>query len=562
LNTIEFYNSQADSFQQQYLSQTAEAVHGSWLHDFIPASGQVLDVGAGVGRDAKWLAELGLDVVAVEPALGLRAHGQTLTNNHSVYWLDDQLPSLAKTYQLQTKFDLILLSAVWMHIPASQRERSFRKLSNLLKPSGRLVISLRHGESPDARVMYPVSVDELANYAQQQGLSVKAVISDDDKLKRLDVFWETVVLELPDDGSGAFPTVRNILMNDSRSSTYKLALIRVLLRIADGYPGSVLRREKECVILPLGLVSLLWARQYKPLLDLQVQQTSHTNKGLGFIKEQGWLKLQSRASSDFSIGNLFISDDAKALDKMLRDIGVTIKNMPAKFITLPNTDKQVFEVEVFRKTFKGDSLFTDLETLSKYGEFSVPTKIWDLMSLYACWIEPVAISEWINVMMSYENNKTQFDERQLFLALIWINPERTTVIARRKVESIKFSGRSVHCVWSDSKLHDNYHIDHCLPFARWPNNDLWNLLPTSNKSNLEKSDKLASSQRLHSAKENIQHWWTEAWVGNTNQEKRFYTEATASLPGLNHNSANLDDVFDALKLQHIRIKEMQQLRVW
>jgi len=562
VNTIEFYNAQADTFQQQYLSQTAEAVHESWFHEFIPASGQVLDVGAGVGRDAKWLAKLGLDVVAVEPALGLREHGQTLTSNQSVYWLDDQLPSLTKTYQLQSKFDLILLSAVWMHIPASQRERSFRKLSNLLKPSGRLVISLRHGEIPDARVMHPVSVDEISNYAQQQGLSIKAVISDDDKLKRSDVFWETVVLELPDDGSGAFPTVRNILMNDSRSSTYKLALIRVLLRIADSYPGSVLRREENSVILPLGLASLLWARQYMPLLDLQVQQTSHTKKGLGFIKEQGWLKLQSRASADFSIGHLFISEDAKALDRMLKDIGATIKNMPAKFITLPNSDKQVFEVDVFRHTFKDDALFTDLDTLSKYGEFSVPTKIWDLMSLYACWIEPVAINEWINVMMSYEKNKAQFDERQLFSALTWINPERTTTIARLKVESIKLSGQAVHCVWSHSKLRDHYHIDHCLPFARWPNNDLWNLLPTSNKSNLEKSDKLASNQRLHCAKENIQQWWSEAWVSSSNYEKQFYTEATASLPGLNQHAANLDDVFDALKLQHIRIKEMQQLREW
>jgi len=324
-----------------------------------------------------------------------------------------------------------------------------------------------------------------------------------------------------------------------------------------------LRREKERVILPLGLISLLWARQYKPLLDLQVQQAGNRNKGLGFIKKHGWLKLQSRVSSDFSIGNLFVSDDAKALDKMLRDIGVTIKNMPAKFITLPNTNKQVFEVEVFRKTFKGDSLFTDLETLSKYGEFSVPIKIWDLMSLYACWIEPVAINEWVTTMMSYENNKAHFDERQLLSALIWIKPERTTTLARRKIESIKLLGQSVHCVWSDFKLRDHYHIDHCLPFARWPNNDLWNLLPTSNKSNLEKSDKLASAQRLHGAKENIQYWWSEAWVGNnTNQEKRFYTEATASLPGLNRNSANLDDIFDALKLQHIRIREMQQLRVW
>jgi len=358
--------------------------------------------------------------------------------------------------------------------------------------------------------MYPVSVDEISEYAQQQGLSLKAVISDNDKLNRKEVHWETVVLELPDDGSGAFPTIRNILINDSKSSTYKLALIRVLLRIADGYPGAVLRREEERVILPLGLVSLLWARQYKPLIDLQVQQSGNANKGLGLIKSDGWLKLQNRSAADFSIGNLFFGDDAQALDRMLKDIGATIKNMPAKYITLPNTEKQVFEVALFKNKYAGESLFTDLDTLSRYGEFSIPVRIWDLMSLYACWIEPVAINEWLTVMLGYAKNQVQFGEGKLRSALAWIKPERTTEMAREKVKEIKSSGATVSCVWSNKTLHAAYHIYHCLPFSRWPNNDLWNLLPTSNQSNLAKSDKLASNQRLQDSKENIQQWWRDA----------------------------------------------------
>jgi len=285
-STIEFYSNNALNFKSQYLSQDAENVHSSWLQ-YLPKSGQVLDVGAGVGRDAKWLANLGFDVVAVEPASQFMGIGRTLTEDHPVHWMADTLPELSNVYQLQTRFDLILLSAVWMHIPSSQRERAFRKLSNLLKPGGKLVISLRHGSSPDDRCMYPVNVDEVTGFAQQFGLSVKKVIQDNDKLKRQDVFWETVVLEMPDDGAGAFPIIRNILMNDAKSSTYKLALIRVLLRIADGHPGAVLRREDDRVILPLGLVSLYWARQYKPLIDQQVQQSNNANRGLGFIKANG-----------------------------------------------------------------------------------------------------------------------------------------------------------------------------------------------------------------------------------------------------------------------------------
>lgn len=559
--TITTYNQQAEAFNRQYLSTTAEEVHSSWTHSTIKAEGgQALDVGAGVGRDAKWLAENGYEVVAVEPAEELRKLGEALTKNLPVFWLDDSLPALTKIFELEMRFDLILLSAVWMHVPKSDRERAFRKLANLLKPGGEMVITLRHGESPDERVMYPVSVDELFGFAQTQGLTVKALGDEEDKLNRPDVYWQTMVFSLPDEGSGAFPTIRNILINDAKASTYKLALVRVLLRIADGHPGAVLRREDNQVILPLGLVSLYWARQYMPLIRQNIQQSGDSKKSLGFIKEDGWKVLESNSRQDFSIGNLFLGEDAIALHKMLKTIGSTIKNMPVKYITLPNSQKQVFEVDIFVNRLKGNSLYTDFETLSQYGEFLIPEKVWDLMSLYACWIEPVAINEWVNVMQRYENNKP-IPKQDLFNALEWIDPTRKTDEAKARVELIK-KVHPVNCVWRNIELKKQYDIDHCLPFARWPNNDLWNLLPTSTQANRSKSDKIASTKRLNEAKENITEWWIEAWLSDSELMKRFNAQATMSLPGLNGIENSTDDVFEALILQHVRVREMQQLVEW
>ncbi|MGM0542221.1 MAG: methyltransferase domain-containing protein [Pseudomonadota bacterium] len=557
--TISSYNQNADDFNQQYMSKTAEEVHQPWI-THMPNGGQALDVGAGVGRDAKWLAENGYEVVAVEPAKELRKLGEALTKNLPVFWLDDTLPALSKVFELEMRFDLILLSAVWMHIPKSDRERAFRKIANLLKPGGVMVITLRHGKSPDKRIMHTVSVDELSGFAQTQGLIVKAVTGDTDKLNRQDVHWQTMVFSLPDDGSGAFPTIRNILINDAKASTYKLALVRVLLRIADGHPGAVLRREDKRVILPLGLVSLYWARQYLPLVQKGIQQNGNANKGMGFIKEDGWKVLEKRSASDFAIGNLFLGDDAIALHKMLKTIGTTIKNMPAKYITLPNSDKQVFEVDAFANRIKDTAVYTDFETLSQYGEFSIPEKVWDLMSLYACWIEPVAINEWVNVMQRYEHNKS-ISKQQLFDTLEWINPKRTTDEVKKRVESIKKS-HPVSCIWSDVILKSEYEIDHCLPFARWPNNDLWNLLPASKKANRSKSDKIASNQRLLGAKENISQWWQEAWLSDRVLQKKFNAQVIMSLPGLKGNEYSTEDIFDALSLQHVRVREMQQLVVW
>lgn len=124
-----------------------------------------------------------------------------------------------------------------------------------------------------------------------------------DKLGRNDVSWKTVVLTLPDDGTGAFPLIRNIVVNDNKSSTYKLALLRSILRIAEGHLGAVISQTDNHVELPLGLVSLYWLKLYKPLIDtFGIQQSNNPKRGLGFIKQDGWLALSDISNSDFYIG--------------------------------------------------------------------------------------------------------------------------------------------------------------------------------------------------------------------------------------------------------------------
>ncbi|CAM3630302.1 class I SAM-dependent methyltransferase [Parendozoicomonas haliclonae] len=69
---IAHYSSRADELGAQYDALPATQVHGQWMHTLPKAPGLALDIGAGSGRDAAWLSSLGFDVVAVEPAEGLR----------------------------------------------------------------------------------------------------------------------------------------------------------------------------------------------------------------------------------------------------------------------------------------------------------------------------------------------------------------------------------------------------------------------------------------------------------------------------------------------------------
>ena len=218
------YNLNAKKFFSQYQSLIFEQVHSDWLPQLDGKSGLALDIGAGSGRDAAALADRGWDVVAVEPAAGLRELGQNATKDKSIQWIDDQLPDFNQVRKLSYRFNLILVSAVWMHIPPTARERAFRILAELLAPGGMLVVTLRHGPGDGERVFYDVSREELELFAKHRALIPVALPTgrNDDELKRPEVSWETLGFRLADDGTGALPTIRHIIVNDNKFSTYKL----------------------------------------------------------------------------------------------------------------------------------------------------------------------------------------------------------------------------------------------------------------------------------------------------------------------------------------------------
>lgn len=91
---IAFYDKNADKLNEQYNSDTTEGFHQSWLEILaqVPDGANVLDIGAGNGRDAAFFESKGFNVTAIEPSEGLAKHGKKLTKN--TVWLNDTLPLL------------------------------------------------------------------------------------------------------------------------------------------------------------------------------------------------------------------------------------------------------------------------------------------------------------------------------------------------------------------------------------------------------------------------------------------------------------------------------------
>jgi SAM-dependent methyltransferase len=167
--------------------------------DLLPARpGHVLDVGAGTGRDAAWLAGKGHAVLAVEPAAPLREAGMALRPD--LEWLDDRLPHLCAISALDARFDLILLVGVWQHLPLETHGDAIAALRRLLKPAGRLILSLRHGPGAPSRPCFAASPAAVRIIAEAEGLRL-LVERQSDSIQQANrdagVTWTWLAFEAP-----------------------------------------------------------------------------------------------------------------------------------------------------------------------------------------------------------------------------------------------------------------------------------------------------------------------------------------------------------------------------
>lgn len=538
----------------------------AWLKGLLKEPpGTVLDIGAGSGRDAAWFASQGSDVVAVEPSSGMRSAGQDLHPDPRLRWIEDELPELSETSQLGISFDIVLLSAVWQHVAPTQRERAFRKIAGLVKSGGLLAISLRSGPSPPDSRMHPVSRDEVERLARNHGFAVEKVHHGLDQQGRADVTWTCVALRLPDDGTGALPLLRHVILYDQKSATYKLGLLRSLCRAADGSAGMVEDTGEEFVKVPLGLVALNWLRLYLPLIRDGLPQTP-TNlgaEGLGFAKE-GFRRLLSEVpAADLKIGGRFTASRARTVHAALRDAAQTIDRMPSTFMTYPMGGR-ILPVERARSGLTPPILNLDVDYLRAFGSLQVPTHLWRAMRRNAAWIEPTLIAEWTRLMRDYAKSQERLlAEEKIVAAMQWSDPARDVSRARETAVNM-LEGAGLRCVWTDQPLsRTTLDIDHMFPWTAWPCSDLWNLLPSHRQVNQRlKRDRLPSASMLYRAEGRIIGWWQEAYLSrsDTPLADQFLEEAQASLPSL--STADPRDVFACVGLQRIRLRHDQQVPEW
>ncbi|MEM8591001.1 MAG: class I SAM-dependent methyltransferase [Pseudomonadota bacterium] len=146
-----------------FYADAARALHArwstlnmdDWLRPVAPfiakqqGGRRVLDVGAGTGDLATEFAQAGCRVTAIEPVAEMW--------HADLPRVEDRLPRLGK---LRGPFDLVLCLSVLHHLPPADQTRAFRRMAELTRPGGTMILSTRHGPGPWRR--WPIRAASLA----------------------------------------------------------------------------------------------------------------------------------------------------------------------------------------------------------------------------------------------------------------------------------------------------------------------------------------------------------------------------------------------------------------
>lgn len=347
-----------------------------------------------------------------------------------------------------------------------------------------------------------------------------------------------------------FNNISKIIERDSKTTTYKFALIRgVIDIIQDNSPYISFKGNRAHI--PTGLLIEKWLIYYYPILQSQTsipQINGETN--LAFSNQLIKLIFDYEARGGFSafyndLKNKGIPEDLQRdffeLAKRLRD---TITKMPMKYIgrSITNDFYSIFNYE--NQTIRRRSTI-DIETLIKeFGTFSIPFEYYEAFKILGSFIngQDSIFFKWAEFSVTASGNNLSVHKvlNEVLKSPITL---RDIKESKKLYKEILQKEGNVYCVWTGRKI-ANYDIDHLIPFSVWKNNDLWNLLPSDSRINNQKRDKIPTPEIIDRQKNLILDYWGIIFES---QSKRFQKEIQVALLG-NHS-------FDSWK--NIGISQLQ-----
>jgi SAM-dependent methyltransferase len=531
--TMRHYSEHANEYNSQY-----EKLKPTKLYDlakvYFSTTGKTYDIGAGTGRDAVELQNLGFNVTAIEPVKEFAEICKSKLGATQI--LQDELPAL-KSLDAKSAAN-IFCSTVIMHLPESELLSALFRLVEILNDEGVMILSWRNSTSEfdregDRLFGYYTGqqVSEILTSYGCENLYYRYEFSDP---TRPEIPFYNLVVKKKSQALIGLARIQTIITNDRKTATYKLALLRAICEIAQIEAFSV-RHSGEFVEIPMEKIAKLWVIYYwNPVAfgDRQIKSApgmAFQNLLFDFIEAQK--KVLPR--------NFYETTDGGAED-LINKVIRTISDQPVVFIS--DEGGQVFNV------------ISKAKSNTPYGVLQVPALMWRDFVLYGHWIEKGILLEWA-IMTADINNRTK-TLGQYLDNLIESRPrDRDSAIANeaRGIFSNASKTKNLECVWSGKSIEPaSMHIDHMLPFSENHIEHLWNLLPTHKDINSNKKNHIPSVGLVRSRIDCIRSYWD---IYAKTNEARFARELKNGL------DLKLNDLDTSLALDRLIERVTHQVNI-
>ena len=355
-----------------------------------------------------------------------------------------------------------------------------------------------------------------------------------------------------------FQELSTILETDSTDNTYKYALLRAVSEICQKYTH-LMDIKGDLVWFPTGLIVEKWLLYYWPIFEYenfipQMPERYLRSKRLRLSFRNQFQKIityykKGNGLSQFYneyLNNEIPSDINDQLLDLMKKIRYSITRYPMKHLGY-SVYKKHYPIFSFIPSDKIPRQSVTRELLiQKFGRFSIPLEYFKVFNILGGFIlgDQSILMQWAEFTEKFTDKRPTFSEIYNLL-----NQEPTTERQVQKIrnyyEKILLDQGELKCTWSGKLItSDNQlHIDHMIPFSKWKNNDLWNLVPTHNSVNNKKKDRIPSLTLLEERKPNIIEHWLKV---EAKYPQQFISEIKLSLVGYIKTEDLIDTAFSSL----------------
>jgi hypothetical protein len=319
--------------------------------------------------------------------------------------------------------------------------------------------------------------------------------------------------------------ISTILRHDAKQTSYKIALIRALNDVALAYPLNP--SPGTGVAIPLRVLAEYWIAYYFPFVDpnrpILQKVRSRRSDGLGQdmsfrpalttlrVRWEQFIGIPALPADGFLLTDTLRRPHLRATmspvlqdayDRALGEIVRTLE-MPIRYAGPRGSEWSVFaRPQRWREVVS--QVIPLPGTLPQDKCLLVAGDLWQSFVALSLWIEALCLHEWALFTERIVQPEGRPLGRGVVYELLTARPDnrRPLTWERNQVDLLLMEGAIFHCPWTHKVIavHSAYDLDHLLPLAIYPVNELWNLVPADREANQHlKRDRLPSQTRLLAA---------------------------------------------------------------